>query len=99
MGFWFFCLFAVLSITLGGKSYLWQILIWLDQGANVIFSPLLNVLLKPENGGFGSADETLSSVFGKNRDNCKACFWLCLVLHRLDKNHCAKSIELDEQAP
>ena len=77
-------------------AWLWNIFIWLDQGVNVIFAPLLNWLLKPENGRFGDPDETLSSVFGKNRKNCKACYWICMALHLLDKNHCQKSIELDE---
>lgn len=76
-------------------SYIWNILIWLDQGVNVLLSPLLNLLLRPKHK-FGDPDETLSSVFGKNKADCKACFLICMVLHLLDKKHCERSIEWDE---
>ena len=47
---------------------------------------------------FGANDETLSSVFGKNRrlGTCRPCIWMCMLLHKLDRNHCEKTIELDE---
>lgn len=77
-------------------AWFWNVLIWIDQGVNVILGPVLNLLLRPENGLFGDPDETLSSVFGKNKKNCKACRILCLILHFLDKDHCERSIELDE---
>ncbi len=76
-------------------AWVWNILIWIDQGVNVLAGPLLNALLRPK-ARFGATDETLSSVFGKNREECKVCYWICRVLHLLDKNHCEKSIELDE---
>ncbi len=76
-------------------AWLWNVLIWIDQGVNVLLGPILNLLLSPR-FRFGDPDETLSSVFGKNRKECKACYWICRALHLLDKNHCEKSIELDE---
>lgn len=45
---------------------------------------------------FGYADETISSVLGKNKPNCVACYWVCRGLHLLDPDHCHKSIESDE---
>ena len=83
--------FVVFLIAL--KNYVWEILLWIDQGVNVIFAPLLNWALDPQNGRFGCADETLSSVFGKNMDNCKACGWICAALRLIDKDHCIDSIE------
>lgn len=79
------------------SSYFWRVLLTLDQGANVIFSPILNFILKPKYK-FGDEDETLSSVFGKNvrAGECKACYYICRVLHMIDPDHCKKSIEDDE---
>lgn len=76
------------------SKYLFNILIWIDQGINVILAPLLNIIFKP--GKFGNPDETLSSVFGKNQDRCKLCSIICRLLHMIDKNHCEKSVEYDE---
>ncbi|MBL4763520.1 MAG: hypothetical protein JKY93_12590 [Gammaproteobacteria bacterium] len=49
-------------------------------------------------GLHGNEDELISSRMGKAvRDGrCMGCFWLCRLLHLLDKNHCKKSIEDDE---
>jgi len=79
------------------KQWIWNILIGLDQMANVIFSPILNWTLKPDYK-FGYPDETLSSVFGKNTrsGNCKFCYYVCRCLHWFDEGHCAKNIEEDE---
>lgn len=79
------------------KAYIWNVLIWIDQGGNVIFAPLLNCFLRPV-VRFGDPDETLSSVFGKNvsTGSCLGCKVMCKVLHWLDPNHCAKSVEADE---
>ena len=76
-------------------SWFWNILISIDQFFNVLLSPSLNWILKPK-ARFGYPDETLSSVLGKNRAQCKTCYWICRALHLIDKNHCEKSIELDE---
>lgn len=80
------------------KAWFWRVLLSVDQFANVLLSPLLNLLLHPDNPDkFGYEDETLSSVFGKNRARCPACYWVCRALHRLDPGHCDKSIEqIDE---
>ncbi len=78
--------------------WLWGILVWLDQGLNVILHPLLNALMRPNPAArFGHPDETLSSVMGKNvrAGQCKVCKWICLLLHRFDPHHCEKSIEHD----
>lgn len=67
------------------KRYLWNILIWLDQGLNTLTG--------------GDPDETVSSRVGKYiRDgrNCVLCKALCWFLNLIDKNHCAKNIEEDE---
>lgn len=75
------------------KQYLWNILIWIDQGANTIFCPILNPIF---GGGFGNPDETLSSRFGKNVPKNKPAYYMCRLLHLFDKDHCSKSIEEDE---
>lgn len=77
-------------------SYLFNVIIWIDQGVNVIFSPLLNLMVDKQGARFGDPDETLSSVMGKNskRKTCKVCNWICRnILHPIDRNHCENSIE------
>ncbi|WP_275098073.1 hypothetical protein [Sedimenticola hydrogenitrophicus] len=66
------------------RRYGWNLLIALDQ--------LVNALLA------GDPDETLSSRMGRAvRDGrCRGCYWICRALHRLDPDHCQKSIEHDE---
>lgn len=80
------------------KNYFWNFLVGIDQLANVIFSPILNMILGSSTHHFGDPGETLSSVMGKNiRDgNCKGCKLVCKVLNFLQTNHCVKSIEDDE---
>lgn len=78
--------------------WLWDILISIDQFFNVFLRWPLNYFLKPKYR-FGYPDETLSSVFGKNRKQCRACYWVCRMLHLIDKNHCEESIETDEGTP
>lgn len=79
-------------------KYIINILIWIDQGANVIFSPILNILAGPTAANFGDPDETLSSVFGKNarEGKCVMCKIMCRILNWIDPRHCDKSIERDE---
>lgn len=78
-------------------AYLWQILVWLDQGINVIFLA-------------GSAGETVSSRVGKACIGHYGPFWVGpgiaarVVLDGFfglfgDENHCARSIEWDEGKP
>jgi len=63
-------------------KYIWNILISIDQFINTLF--------------FGDPDEAISSRIGKRVKDCSFCYYTCLVLHILDKNHCIKSIENDE---
>ncbi|WP_419902144.1 hypothetical protein [Kiloniella sp.] len=65
------------------KTYLWNILISIDQLANTLT--------------FGDPDETISSRAAKARIKGKkwGCV-LCWALDKIDEKHCAKSIELDE---
>lgn len=65
------------------QRYLWNLIIWLDQGINTLFA--------------GDPDETVSSRAAKAKR--KGHFWgcaLCWLLDRLDPGHCDKTIELDE---
>lgn len=65
------------------KQYLLNVLIWIDQGFNV-------VIMK------GDPDETVSSRAAKAQ--LKGKRWgcvLCNFLNKLDRNHCEKSIERD----
>jgi len=64
------------------KKYIWNILISIDQFVNTLFG--------------GDPDETLSSRMGKNKTNCRVCYFICKLLSLIDKRHCEKSIELDE---
>jgi hypothetical protein len=66
------------------KRYVFNALIAIDQ--------LLNTLL------FGDPDETMSSRMGKYAARGRGWFpcQLCKLLNLLDKDHCKKSIELDE---
>ena len=47
-------------------TYLWNLLIALDQLANALLAPAPNAVLRPTAARFGHPDETLSSVLGKN---------------------------------
>ena len=68
------------------KQYIFNILIWLDQGLNVFAG--------------GDPDETVSSRCGKrlirSGKQCKFCFYLCKYLDKVDPRHCKDSIEWDE---
>ncbi len=75
-------------------NWFWNMLISIDQYFNVLLSPLLNLILRPS-ARFGDPDETLSSVFGKNGEECKACHFICKLLHLIDPQHCERSIESD----
>lgn len=80
------------------KKYLWRVLIWLDQGGNVILMG-------------GRPGESISSrcgkiilaakkmpVFGKYKKPkfCVFCTALCFFLRRIDENHCIKNIKYEE---
>ena len=84
------CLLLVGLITfLGGRRYAINYYIGVDQLANAIIG--------------SDPDETISSRAGKylrslpkDTIRWKIAYWLCLVLHKFDKNHCQDSIEEDE---
>lgn len=69
------------------KSYLWNILIAIDQFTNTLLS--------------GYPDETLSSRMGKHlaKRDCVFCNFICRLLNAIQKDHCQKSIERDEGLP
>ncbi len=70
----------------------------LDQLANVVLAPALNLAIKPGATRFGDPDETLSSVFGKHvqMGTCAGCRMICQILNWIDPGHCQESIERDE---
>jgi hypothetical protein len=74
--------------------YLLEILIWLDQGLNVVFGPLFNLILKPSYK-FGSSDDTISEVLGRNQPDCRFCIWFCKILSWAfrEEHHCKNSID------
>jgi len=77
-------------------GYFWNILVWLDQGTNVVLSPVLNQVFHKTDHAFGDPDETLTSVFGKYQETCKLCKFMCFWLGKIDPGHCEKGIERDE---
>ena len=89
---------AVKDFVLAFFKWIKKILVWLDQGLNVIFAPILNRFIGESPHRFGDPDETLSSVFGKNVEAgyCKLCTFMCRWLDWLDTDHCKKAIERDE---
>ena len=44
---------------------------------------------------FGNPDETISSRAGRcaRKGGNTPCYWLCRLLHCVDKNHCESNIE------
>lgn len=83
------------------KIWLWYLLIWLDQGANVLLWPLLNFVFKPDDQHrFGNPDETLSSVFGKNKGVNPVIDFGRRTINALffwQEDHCKAAIEWDEE--
>ena len=72
-----------------------DVLIALDQLANVLFRLPLNWVFGIR--GFGSPDETISSVLGKHYGECRLCRRFCKLLSKvLGDQHCRKAIEEDE---
>lgn len=62
------------------KQYFWNILVWADQGINVILFG-------------GSPDETISSRIGRNQHIWICRFAQKVLDFLLGKNHCKDSIE------
>jgi hypothetical protein len=87
-------------------GYVFRILIWLDQGVNVVAGPVLNLALIIEAkirgvdlfliSKFGFPDETLSSVFGKNKRLSCWCGWIAWGLDKIDRGHTDLALERDE---
>lgn len=76
-------------------SYIKNVLIWLDQGINTLFKWPLNWIFGVR--GFGSPDETISSVLGKHYEECGLCRSVCIFLSKfMGSRHCRKAIEADE---
>lgn len=67
-------------------TWLWNILVALDQLANTVV--------------LGDPDETLSSRMGKavRANRCVLCRGLCWLIGRFDPNHCEKLTGPDEGA-
>lgn len=106
MGFLLFLIAYILFLPLSlinflvvknKKGYFKSSAINLDKFGNREFRTLLNKTLIIENGyKFGSINETISGVLGKNeRDKTltKTGKRLVFILNKLDKNHCFKSID------
>jgi hypothetical protein len=64
------------------RSYVWNLLISVDQLVNTIFG--------------GHPDETISSRCGKRLPHCTFCRRLCRFLDRIEYRHCVNTIEEDE---
>lgn len=83
------------------KVWLWNILIWLDQGLNICLALLLNLVFKPDKKHMlGAADETLSIVFGKNRavnSLINAGRRAINMLFFWQEDHCEEAIEWGEK--
>jgi hypothetical protein len=85
------------------KQWFLNLAISKDQYGNVLGMYLFNdlLILKKSKHRFGSPDETISSVLGKNKREgtlTKIGQILSNVLDFLDHNHSIKSIEEDEQS-
>lgn len=78
------------------NDYFFKLAISLDQFGNVAMSGLFNtILIKPGKNPFGDANETISSVLGKNQKNGTLKFLgrrLVALLDKIEKNHSIKSI-------
>jgi hypothetical protein len=83
------------------KRYFFFIAISLDQLGNTICAGLLDLTLitKDSHSMFGSPDETVSSVLGKNKAFDTLTLlgkFICKILNTIQKDHVEKGIEKDE---
>lgn len=80
------------------NRYFEQTAIDIDKFGNRNFRTFLNATMITQNGyPFGDVRETISSALGKNQYRKTLTTFgkiICWVLDTLDKNHCAKSIQL-----
>lgn len=84
----------------GIGEYCLQIAVSIDQLGNVIMQHLLNLLWIKRNSAnkFGNADETISSVLGKNQLKCTLTVFGKLInsiLDSIDPDHTLNSIEYE----
>ncbi len=85
-----------LPIWLAGLGLVaYAALVWVFTGRR---DDTLNWLISLDQLGntlaFGSPDETISSRAGRcaKKGGNRPCYWLCRLLHLVDKDHCEKSI-------
>lgn len=68
------------------KRYLYNVLVVIDELVNVVIL-------------FGDPQETISGRCGRilksssQPRKCYTCFWLCVVLNKVDNDHCREAIE------
>lgn len=78
------------------NEYFKQTAIDIDRFGNHNFRCFLNITMQVDGYQFGDVRETISSALGKNqRDGTLSKFGkaICLILDKLDSNHCQKSIK------
>jgi hypothetical protein len=85
------------ALNVKKKGYLRDSAVNLDRYANREFRFSLNkyLILEKSTDRFGSIEETISSVLGKNELSNQLTTLgklLCWLLDKIEKNHCIKSI-------
>ena len=101
---WVLLPFGVLSALVYLKitpEYLYRIAVAIDQMGNVVLGPFMNefFIKKKSLNKFGSPDETISSVIGKNKRTLMLTplgDFIRRVLNMFEKDHSIKAIEEDE---
>lgn len=98
-------MFALIKLGILGKfseinSYFFKMAVSIDQFDNVSMQHFFNATMIKKGGiEFGNEDETMSSVYGKNKQKKTLTwfgkFWASL-LNGLQKRHVEKAIEKDE---
>ena len=82
------------------NQYFFKIAICIDQTGNVICSKIMDdLMLKRDAYHFGSEDETISSVIGKNHEKKTLSLMgkaLYYILNLIEPYHSEKAIEKDE---
>lgn len=90
-------LWSVIKYPKNINEYFYRIALSIDQLGNVACAPLLNeIMIKRKVDLFGDEDETISSVLGKNYKNNNLTWFgniIRLILDKIEKDHCIKSIE------
>jgi len=91
-------LLVILSLpvwVLGLMFLQYIFIVWLVTGKNVhVFNWLISLDQLGNTLAFGNPDETISSRAGRcaKKGGNRPCYWLCRLLHIVDKNHCEESI-------